>query len=460
MPPEGSLPGRIGASDVRVQTQPKASRWRILSGKVYSPVWFIRMTIMSSSNLAIFDGIKAAGIGKKGSKSLTPELIQAIVRELREGRVPAVVKGAFFGGLIIKGVMPEEKVLEQAIAPGISGDFSRLVSCLAGDAPALIQKLCVRLLRQETLDEETAKVLGDFLFSMVPGDGARGMAAAIMRVRHETPEEYTGILRSIQETIEPSFREEVPPGEPVFQIAEPFDGVDHSCLITPLILQYFQKRRYRAVGLVGRNSGPKLGNNLLDLVDAVGGTFLRGNTELRDKKPDLGWYIRQQDMSAAMDRWVALRRQIIKRPFLSTLERFVNPAKADILIASAFHPPYGEKMTTVAEKAGYPGIVIVRNGLEGTLAFALKRDVKILCSARQTNGQYLRHEIELNAEEYLNVSVEVEEKFEQPSLEENARLIKEYARQGRTDYRLFDWRVRATCAGLEQAVEWIENSRK
>ncbi len=418
------------------------------------------MTVADHSATAISDGIKAVGIGKKGSKSLAPELIQAIVRELREGDVPAVVKGFFFGALITKGVTPEEKTLEEALGPGILGDFPRLAGCLAGDAPVPIQKLCVRLLHQETLDEETARDLGDFLFSSEPGDGARGMAAAVMRVRYETPEEYTGILRSIQDTIEPPFREAVPPGEPVIQIAEPFDGVDHSYLITPLVLQYFQGQHYRAIGLAGRNSGPKPGNNLLDLVNAAGGTFLRRNAELRGEKPGLGWYVRQQDMSTAMDRWVELRRQIIKRPFLSTLERFVDPARANILIVSVFHPPYGEKMLSVAERAGYPGIIIVRNGLEGTLAFPLKRSVKMLCSARLADGQYRRQEIEFNPEEYLNIRVEVEEKFDQPSLEENIRLIREYARDGWTDYQLFNWRVRATCDGLARAVGWIENSRK
>lgn len=413
------------------------------------------MTVTNLSNLAISEGIKAVGVGKKGSKALTPELIQAISRELKEGSVPAVIKGAFFGGLISKGVTPEEKALEQAMSPGILEDFPRLVGFVAPDAPAAIQKLCVRLLAQETLDEAAAKVLGDFLFSDQPGDGARGLAAAVMRVRYETPEEYSAILRSLQETIEPLFREPVPRGEPIIQIAEPFDGVDHSYLITPLVLQYFQKKNYRAVALIGRNSGPKYGNNLLDLANALGCTLLRRNSELQNEKPELGWYIHQQDMSKAMDRWVKLRRQIIKRPFMSTLERFVNPVRADILIASAFHPPYGEKMLTVAERAGYPGIVIVRNGLEGTLAFPLKRSVKMLCSARQSDGQYLRQELELNAEEYLNIRVELEEKFEMPSLEENTRLISMYVREGKTDYQLFNWRVQVTCEGLDRAVQWV-----
>lgn len=416
------------------------------------------MTTTNHSNLAISEGIKSVGIGKKGSNALTPELVQAIIRELMEGNIPAVIKGTFFGALIIKGVTPEEKALEEALGPGVLSDFPKLVNYVAADAPAQIQELCVRLLRQETLDEETAKALGDFLFSSKHGDGARGMAASIMRVRYETPEEYTGILHSIQQTIEKLFREEVPPGEPIIQVAEPFDGVDHSYLIAPLVLQYFQKQRYRAVGLAGRNSGPKLGNNLLDLVNAVGGTFLQRRRDLQGKKPDLGWYVRQQDMSTAMDRWVELRRQMIKRPFLSTLERFVNPVQADILIASAFHPPYGEKMIAIAEKAGYPGIIIVRNGLEGTLAFPLKRGVRILCSAKQASGQYRRQEIGFNPEEYLNIRVEVEEKFAQPSLKENARLVNEYAQTGRTNYQLFDWRVKATCEGIHRGVKWIEGN--
>src|SRR5476649_952231 len=98
-------------------------------------------------------------------------------------------------------------------------------------------------------------------------------------------------------------------------------------------------------------------------------------------------------MSKALDRWVDLRHQIIKRPFLSTLERFINPLKADILIASAFHPPYGEKMMTVAERAGFKNIIIVRNGIEGTIAFPLLRGVKVLLSAKQKDGTFRRHEI-------------------------------------------------------------------
>src|SRR3989338_6896958 len=107
-------------------------------------------------------------------------------------------------------------------------------------------------------------------------------------------------------------------------------------------------------------------------------------------------------MSKRMDRWVELRRQIIKRPFLATLERFVNPVSAQSIIASAFHPPYSEKMAFACEDAGFPGIIIIRNGMEGTLAFPLMREVNILCSVQQKDGTYVRGIIKFDPQKYLD----------------------------------------------------------
>ena len=41
--------------------------------------------------------------------------------------------------------------------------------------------------------------------------------------------------RRIEDTLTPAFKIPAPKGEPIIQIAEPFDGVDHSYMITPLI---------------------------------------------------------------------------------------------------------------------------------------------------------------------------------------------------------------------------------
>ena len=126
-----------------------------------------------------------------------------------------------------------------------------------------------------------------------------------------------------------------------------------------------------------------------------------------------------------------------------------------MIIASAFHPPYAEKMVTVGEGAGYSGIIIVRNGLEGTLAFPLLRSVKILCSVRGRDGSYRRQELEWNPRQSLGARIEMEEKLTAPALEKNVQLIKEYTAHGRSGHEPFDWRIKATCEGIQQAMGWI-----
>lgn len=407
---------------------------------------------------AINRGIKAVGVGKKGSRHLSPELAQEILEQLRAGKASAAAQGAFFAGLISKGVSPDETILEQAFTPGTFANSERLVKTIAGDAPEFVQNICIRILKQETLDRETAYRLGKFLFSNQQGDGARGLVASFLRVRYETADEYEGLLQAMQETLTQPFRNRISSGPPVLQLAEPFDGVDHSYMITPLIGACLQKLNYRVVHLIGRNSGPKFVFNLADLIRGLNVPFAKGTNDLAAPAPSpFGWFFHQADMAPAVDRWVELRHQTIKRPFLATLERFLNPADARIMAASAFHPPYGEKMLTAGERAGFPGILIIRNGIEGSLAFPLKREVRLLCSARQKDGSYQRHEIIFDAGEFSGY-VETEEKLENPSLDENVRLVQNYLASSSTDNALFDRRVKATAEGFRLAVEWLEKN--
>jgi len=415
-------------------------------------------TSIHPSNTAITRGIKAVAIGKRGSKPLNSELIQEIIDELKTGSVPDIARGAFFGALIIKGVTKEEQRLESIFAPGTLNDPKLLTEALTPDAPDFVKMFCTGLLHGATMTVEDTERLGDFLFSNQPGEGARGMVASILRVRYETPNEYEGLLNSIHKTIEKPYQTPAPEGAPIVQMAEPFDGVDHSNLITPLAAQFIQRLNYRVVSHVGRNSGPKFGNNLLDLARSLRGTFLVDNNGLADEPPALGWYLNQQNLSKAMDQWVERRQQTIKRPFLSTLERFLNPLNAHIIISSAFHPPYGEKMLTICEREGYPGCIIIRNGLEGTMAFPLMRAAKVLCSARQKDGSYKRQEIIVQPEDYLDRPVKIEERLTNPSLDKNRELIETYQRDGNTSYELFDSRIKVSCAGFKKSIEWVENN--
>ncbi len=412
------------------------------------------------TDTAVVRGIKLTGIGKKGSQPVPRNIIDEIIYDLKTGQIPPVTQGAFFGSLMMKGLTADELGLEDALVPGVLQHPADLVSYIAGDAPEDIQAICVHLLEKKELDKGTATRLGKFMLSGLPGDGARGLVVSILRVRYETMDEYEALLKAAEETIEPPFRTSAPAGEPIIQIAEPFDGVDQSYMLTPLLGKFLQTLNYRVIHLVGRSSGPKLCFNLLDVIKEINLTCIHGNQDLSQPKPPYGFFIDQEDLSKPLDRWVELRRQTVKRPFFATLEKFLNPAKARISLTSAYHPPYSEKMATIAERAGFPGSIVVRNGLEGSLAFPLKRPVKILCSARQADGSYKREELTFDPADHLKTDIPFEEKLENPTAADNARLIREFDQKGKTSNNYFNERARLSCAGLKIALEWVERELK
>lgn len=406
--------------------------------------------ILDHSEPAIVRGIKTVGVGKKGSKNLSKELAMEIKSDLDLGKVSDAAKGAFFAGLLAKGITETEIDL----VPDASVKLEEIIA----DAPAFVQWVCKLLIEGKTLDVASAYDLGKFLFSKEKGDGARGLIASFLRVRYETAEEYEGIWRAMQETIEPSFQDAVPVGEPIVQIAEPFDGNDHSYLTTPIIGACVQSMGFRVIHMIGRNSGPKLVFNLRDVVENLSVTYATCNKDLGHLKPQFGWFYQQSDVSRAVDLWVDIRRQTIKRPFLATLEKFINPASSDIIVTSAFHPPYGEKMLTMSERAGFKGAMVIRNGMEGSCGMPLKRPAKILLSALQKNGQYQRHEIDFDVEAFLPKVIATEEQRLKLTANENAQFIKNYMKNGSANDVWFDARVVATQQAFRLGLAYLKEN--
>ena len=112
-------------------------------------------------------------------------------------------------------------------------------------------------------------------------------------------------------------------------------------------------------------------------------------------------------------------------------------------------------MTALCERMGFSGIIIARNGLEGTLAAFLNRPLKLSCSARTCIDEYTRREFSVDPAETINREIKTDENISSPSLEENVRLIQSYQKTGRSDNECFDLRVKVTCEAVRKAVEWI-----
>jgi anthranilate phosphoribosyltransferase len=402
-------------------------------------------------------GIRLIGIGKHGSKDLPTPLLQELLVDLTDNEVNPIQKGAFFGALRTKGPSAPEMALEAYLGKGALSDPERLYDRVCPDSPAEMKPIGVKLLSGSTLTVEEARQLGNFLFSSQTGESFRGMAMSILRIRYESDEEYQGLMQAVQATFAEGFTQPVETDRLLIQLAEPFDGVEHSYMITPVLAQALQKQGYGVVSTVSRSSGPKLSLDAWQLYRALEADFLRSNTDLLRPLPTWGWVLDQAILSPSLDQWVARRRAIIKRPFLATLEKVLNPTGAQLLITSVFHLTYMEKMVELGLMAGFEGVIVLKRGLEGSLAPSLARATGILCAARLSDGTVVSHRIEADDETFASYRAETDDVIENLDVHENARLVRLFIESVDTGNADFDQRCRLAIALYQKGISWIES---
>ncbi|WP_254448683.1 anthranilate phosphoribosyltransferase [Spirosoma rhododendri] len=411
----------------------------------------------SPTQTALGRGIKHIGIGKYGSKPLPPDLLAECRAALIDPATHPLQRGAFLGALIAKGPTPEEKTLEDAIGKGAFDHQTFFINKVCPELPAGLLPIATKLVRGHNLQVSEAEQLGDYLFGTGNCETFRGLAASIMRVRHETNEEYYGLMRSAERTFTPGFGPISCADRPLVQLAEPFDGVENSYLITPLLAQQMQKRGYGAVSVVGRSGGPKFTLNALDLYMHLGVQFLQSNHELDTPLDGYGWVLDQKALSPALNRWVDRRRTIIKRPFLATLEKLLNPCHARILVTSVFHITYQMKMAELAMLAGFDAVMVLKRGLEGSLAPSTSRACGLLCAVRTPKGHLFFQQFEGDAPAFATYRTESETSYEQPQATDNARLVRQFMEKQYSDDADFDNRVRFAQALYGRGLDWIES---
>jgi anthranilate phosphoribosyltransferase len=163
-------------------------------------------------------------------------------------------------------------------------------------------------------------------------------------------------------------------------------------------------------------------------------------------------------LSPALDQWVERRRTIIKRPFLSTIEKVLNPARAKLLVCSVFHITYQQKMVDLALRAGFKGVMVLKRGLEASLAPSTAKASGILCGALDPAGQLRTTTLEASAAAFAAYRRPADDVLENASPEANAALVAQYAAQGQTGQPDFDNRVAFAQALYGQGLRWVEQT--
>jgi len=454
-------------------------------------------------------GIKAVGVGVAGSKPIADDLAVDLIKIIKAASTPGAPAdwsseeelirqrlASFLGTLFVKVKLSGGDLAVLKAVATAAGDVTSSPSDLVREGCSSAQVLVVaagsegseglrayatRLLNAETLSAEEAEGLGTCLFDAALPARLQVMCAHILRVRYETKEEWVGLLRAQQATL---VHADVNKGKErewrVVQIAEPFDGTHKAESLAPLLAWHLQdKWGLIAVSQMGASSGPKYGPNLFDIahaLDARGAVTLQQGCAIGESlsakargggSPRFGYYVDQAKASPALDRWAGIRRNVLKRPFLATAEKFVDTHQARVVIASAFHPSFSDKMFDMVQGAtAFDACIILRRGCEGSLGLSLARAGEFTCGVRQADGTLKRLDFKYGPSDCgMSTRPETEQQplIGMGSGQEGALFTADrtmsYADTGTSGDAVFDERVTLTLKAFDVALEYVLNGR-
>jgi len=453
----------------------KTAAWMVVSaGKEVSTEW---------NPLQL--GIKAVAVGKFGSKPIPEELEQPI-RSTLEGIWTSLVNGkdreawyellvqraSFLGSLFVKHtLLPHEgRILASEVRGRVTSESrsgrDRDGMCSAGEILELVSptlrildpylyQLIIRLLGGNSLNREDSQVVGSFLFKKnqmrdLDMDPLRALVAHVMRVKHETSDELCGLVEAALGSTPLLGSRDNDASRPAVHLAEPFDGVEHSFLVTPLIAHHLSRKwSLRTSYIAGSsNPGPKRGFNVKDLMLSLSKFTITSDVYF-------GEFFDIEDHHPGLGNWLDLRRSILKRPGIAMVEKFVHDDAANILITSVFHGSVGSKMLDMSVAAGFNAAVVAHRGLEGSLSLPVHVSSKPVFQCQYLDRQ---RNICLRTIEFASgydTKYEETPRPQQVDAEENARLVFEFAQTGASSNPDFDTLAKRTLDGIDAAFQLL-----
>lgn len=195
-----------------------------------------------------------------------------------------------------------------------------------------------------------------------------------LRMKRESDQENLGLLDAVSEF---TCREMVDVPELV-DVSDQYDGFSRVSPVTPFLPAVLAACDLPAVSHGADCLAPKYGLTHAQVLRAAGVAvdLSPAAAAKRLAEPAVGWaYVDQSRYCPALDGLKELRRLMVKRTALSTLERIAGPLRArgrTHLLAGYVHTAYPEIYTLLAREAGFDSALIVR-GVEGSVAPSLRK---------------------------------------------------------------------------------------
>lgn len=205
-----------------------------------------------------------------------------------------------------------------------------------------------------------------------------GVFLIALRMKRETEEENKGILQAILDATDSAMAAV----EEVVLIADPYDGATRGLPVSAFLPAVLAACGVPAVCHGVEKVGPKYGVTSRQVLQAAGIDVQLSPQQAAAavNDPVSGWaYVDQQAFCRKLHDLIGLRRLIVKRPVITTVEVLAAPVRGagkTHLMTGYVHKPYPPIYAMLARHAGFASAMIVR-GVEGGVIPSLQQPSKL-----------------------------------------------------------------------------------
>ena len=208
-----------------------------------------------------------------------------------------------------------------------------------------------------------------------------------LRLKRETVEENVACLTTFYSAISP-LKLDIPI---LIDIANPYDGYKRNPNLSIAIATVLAALGFPTL-LHGLESvSPKYGITVHQQLQKAGKNPLKSAQEVADclQNPDIGWgYLDQSVYFPELYNQLTLRNDMVKRPLIATLEKFLAPIQAEktFLVTGYTHPPY--RMMTENILNAHPSLAdyMIIRGLEGSAILPSDRRSPIVTKSKPSSA--------------------------------------------------------------------------
>jgi len=241
-----------------------------------------------------------------------------------------------------------------------------------------IERIAAGPRMSKDLTEEESKDAFTLMLNREVSDIRAAIFLIALRMKHETLDENFGAWSALTESVE----SHTLPFNKILQIADAFDGVARAPYFGFYAIPVIAEMGLPAYGLSSQSLPPKFGVTFEGLLKHYNCPEAQeGDRSRISALEKFRWGCIPLSLAQPkLHKLAPLRKEIVKRTLLSTLEKMLHPVKAksggNYLASSYFHKGYEESMLAVS-KGGSFDRVVFGNGHEGTALYGIHKPAKI-----------------------------------------------------------------------------------